>query len=759
MRSAMLLSICSLILLCATSSAQEAAERERLFRLYLSSATFVKENPVTPYWLPDGKRFLYAGRKARSTAIYLVDPQANTKRELWDSSMLDAALLERPLVREDGNSGVPAEDGSAYRGLALIDGETKLRFTYRGKTRLLTLADKSLKDVPPAKEPEKPRLVRAGYLSGEPATMEVPSPDGKWFATEKNHNLALRKAGTEEVTLLTTDGIKDHAWSVNFAVWSPDSTKLVVSKNDIRHLPKYPVVQWLKPSVEVSYGPRTTPGGPLPRQEMYSVDVTTRKQTRIDASKEDHSLLGIRWTPDGSYFLLTRTHRSFNKVELLAATPRTGQVCSILTENSDTFVATPLFGPYHVPFLADGKRFLWLSERTGWNHIYLGDLDGQTMQPLTQGNWPVVRIVEVDEQNGWVYFIAHGNQARPYDTHLYRVSLSGSGLVKLTEAPGQHDYPHYLTVIGRRAPVGVQLSPSKEFFLDTHSSIDRPSRTELRKADGTLLQVLEEADISGLKQIRWQPPEAFVVKAADGKTDLHGVLYKPYDFDPQKKYPVLDYIYNGPQTTWVPRTFNDMGGLLAQAMAQLGYIIFIVDGRGTPERGKAFQDVVYGKFGQHEIPDHVATLQQLAAQRPYMDLQRVGIYGGSFGGYMTVRAMLTAPEVYRAGIAIAPVYDQEDMPAAVERYMGTPHEKPEGWKQLSSLPLAGKLQGKLLILHGTSDVNAPFSGTMRMVAAFIRAGKRIDMQILPEETHGFAGASQVYMLTMLRSYFAEHLKP
>ncbi len=316
----------------------------------------------------------------------------------------------------------------------------------------------------------------------------------------------------------------------------------------------------------------------------------------------------------------------------------------------------------------------------------------------------------------------------------------------------------------RRLPEGIQFAPSKEFFLDTHSSTSRPPAVELRRADGTLLQTLSRANIDALEEeLKWRPPEEFVVRAADGKTDLYGLLFKPYDFDPNKKYPVIEYIYAGPQVNLWPWTFTiDAQPLMARippALAQLGFIVFGLDARGTPQRGKELQDVVYGNFGRYEIPDHVAALKQLAEERPYIDLSRVGIYGYSWGGYFTIRALLLAPDVYHVGVAGGAGVDASA--GGHESYLGLPQKNKEGYEYASNLRLARNLKGKLLILHGTSDRNARFSQAMKMVEALIQAGKPYDLLIFPGKNHFNArvGTSGRYMREAIRRYFQEHLKP
>ncbi len=362
-----------------------------------------------------------------------------------------------------------------------------------------------------------------------------------------------------------------------------------------------------------------------------------------------------------------------------------------------------------------------------------------------------MQFVAVDEKEGWVYFAAHGDPARAYDQHLYRVNLEGKDFTRLTEAPGFNEVQY------RR----LDFAPSKRFFLNTHSSVERPPAVELRTADGTLLQTLSKANIDALRELEWKPPEEFVVKAADGKTDIYGVLYKPYDFDPSEKYPVIESIYAGPQSRFIPWFMPDIP---SQALAQLGFVVFNVVGRGTPGRGKEFQDVVYGNFGRHEIPDHVAALKQLAEKRPYLDLGRVGIYGGSWGGYFTIRAMLLAPDVYHVGVASAPVVEPFTHGNRIEMYMGPPWENKEGYEYASNLRFAHQLKGKLLLITGTSDLSGSFSQTMKMVEALISAGKPYDLIVLPEQDHSVAYPIlsvtdvQTYWGEAIRRYFQEHLK-
>ena len=514
-------------------------------------------------------------------------------------------------------------------------------------------------------------------------------------------------------------------------------------------MPRYAIVDYLSPRQEVRWSLSSSDSGY--RAELFMVDMVTKQRVRVDTGGEELFVQG--WRPDGSELLFLRLGGWTRKLDLMAANPSTGSTRIILTESRTTYALWMQWERLFTP-LEDGAGFIWRSERDGWNHLYVYDLDGNLIRRLTEGRFPVLQVVAVDEKAGWVYFTAHGDPQRPYDIHLYRVDLEGNRQARLTEANGQH---------------AIQFTPSKEFFLDTHSNVDRPPAVELKRADGTLLQTVSRANIDALiTELRWSPPEEFVVKAADGETDLYGVLYKPYDFDPNKKYPVIDEIYGGPQVVNAPHRFSSRRAFRPQAQAQLGFIVFMMDARGTPERGREFQEVVYGNLGRNEIPDHVAALKQLAETRPYMDLSRVGIHGNSFGGYFAIRAMLLAPNVYHVGVArAAGTWDNpEDDPFGTDSYRDLLTGSKEALDYASNLNLAANLKGKLLIIHGTSDADVPFSNAMKMADALIRAGKYFDLIVLPGAGHRYnLGTSlsdvthRTYAFEAIRRYFQEHLKP
>ena len=657
------------VMLTVVLAAQEApqSEREAMYYRYLNFASYVTSGSVAPHWMADGSSFWYAEGAPANTVIYKVDPKANTKTPLFDTARLRGALT--PLLGHE-----PPYQGLPFETFAFVDNsEQAVAFTVEDKEFILQLDTSTTTPVPPLSEEEKNRLVPQILQR----RMEVLSPDGRWFAGLKEYNLWLRSTDDGRSVQMTTDDIEDYRWAGPllwhrgpWAAWAPNSLKLAALKSDVREARKIPIVHWLMPEPEVEWarGPGVV--------DLLVVDILSKRQVHVDTAQR---IQIVGWLPDGSELVFWRTNTTAQTMDLIAANPETGAIRVILTESRETFVASANFDVAdEFALLAGGKRFVWISERDGWRHLYLYDLDGTLIRRLTEGAFPVVRVIAVDEQAGWVYFTAHGDQQRPYDTHLYRVNLEGKNFTRLTEASGQH---------------AIDLAPSKEFYLDTHSTVARPPAVELRRADGTLLQTLSRANIDALKEeLQWSPPEEFVVKAADGKTDLYGILYKPYDFDPNKKYPVIEFIYGRSNRTNVPRTFSPP---TRTSVVSLGFIAFMVDARGTPERGKAFHDAFYGNESRYRIPDHVAALTQVAAQRPYMDLNRVGMYGASRGGYNTVRAMLLFPDVYHVGIAHAGTTGpRPTLSPSGPVYMGLPENNKEEYEYADQLRWVGNLKGK-----------------------------------------------------------------
>ncbi len=725
---------------------EHEAEYEALFAEHMARFEALTCAEIAPHWVDDTHFWFVTGHAGQRTA-YWVDAVRGERREIFDSVRLRRVL--EPLVGDLGN-----EAGLPFDAFDLLENGRVARFELSGHVFLLSLDDYTVREEPAAqtrlRDLATPRFLRQSQRAPYPRVYEQPSPDRRWLVGESGPNLSLRPRTEGQGRPLTADGTDLFAWDVQTARWAPNSRWLAVTKVDETGVHRVPVVRWLDVHEKVDLIPMPKAGGLLPRREVHFFDIHSGRRLEVQlGDTRNFHIFPLQWSQDSSEFFLLRVDRPYRRLELLAAHTATGAVRTVLEETADTFIGalrliTELQHRMFFP-LADGKRFLWLSERDGWYHIYLYSLDGRLLRQLTHGQLPVQKVEAIDERTGWVYFLGSDDAARPYDQHLLRVRLSGGDRQRLTKATGAHQ---------------VSLAPSLRYFVDTHSTVARPSRSELRQVDGHVVLELTRSDIRPLKDAGWQPPEEFRVLAADGETELFGVLLKPYPFDPARKYPVIDYIYNGPFSTWVPRTFNDHRLHNTQALAQLGFVIFLVDGRGTPGRGKAFQDVVYRNFGRHEIPDHVASLRQLAADRSYIDLDRVGIYGGSWGGYMTLRALLLQPDVFHVGVATNSLVDLYDHEATgIEGYMGLVEENRQGYEYGSNLRLADQLRGHLLLIHSTSDVNVTLSTTMKMVEALIRAGRHFNLQLLPEQTHIPEGVSREFWLRAHRRYFVDHLQP
>jgi dipeptidyl aminopeptidase/acylaminoacyl peptidase len=694
---------------------------------------------IQPVFLQDGVSFCFHSNESGRKVIYKVDSRQNTRTPLLETEQL-LEKLKGPLGHDFPGVSVPFEQ------FEFIENDTAIRFVVEGKVFALRLDDYHLSQeqdphIPSEEELQwmTPRVFP--WIVGESLTEEL-TPNGKWFLGLQDHNIYLRSIDDGKITFLTDGGTEEFMWDTFGAKWSLDGSMLAVKKVDLHEMTRVPIVHWLKPLEEVETMRWARPGQPLWKNELHIINIQTGEKKKLDTGPWTDPYLNIvGWLPGELVF--ARADRECKTLRLMAANPLTGKFRTILTETQPNFHNYEVLGPLPVTPLSDGQHFLWTSERDGWSHLYLYHIDGTLVRKLTEGEFSVFKVVTVDKKEGWVYFLAMGVD-HPYDIRLHRVRLDGSGFSCLTDVSGSRD---------------VVFTPSMEFFLDFHSDIDRPLRTDLRKADGTFLQTLEKADTSELTEaLHYSAPEEFWVKALDGETLERGLLYKPYDFDPAMKYPVIEYIYGGPHTLDVPISY--FGFPLLEAVAQAGFIVYVVDCRGTIGRGKKFQDVCYGRLGLFEIPEHVCVLKQLAGERPYMDISRVGIFGLSHGGFMSLRAILTAPETYHVAVATCPPYGTTDMAwLYTERFNNIPQNNLENYQASNCLNIAGNLQGKLMISHGTIDHNAPIAGTIKMIDALVRAGKHYDLLLLPEQYHLYSGESQKYWEKALVQYFLEHLYP
>jgi dipeptidyl aminopeptidase/acylaminoacyl peptidase len=593
-----------------------------------------------------------------------------------------------------------------------------------------------------------PRITRPGYPTVFPPELEAPRPDRAWFLTLVGGDLALRPRVEGEVRLLTKGAPTDPRWSTANAAWSPDGRRIAVMQVDERAVNRVPLVDWTGPERKVNWAIYPRADGPIQVWRLFLIEAESGEIVEVGGGDAGHYAFNLGFSPDGATLRFARLERTAKHVEILAYDIASGGARTLLEEQSESFLYwTPVFireGP-PIRFLAGGG-FVWQSERTGWNQLYLHDADGRLVRPLTEGDYPVTNLVGVDETAGQAFYRAQPDASRPYDAQLFRVSLASGARVQLSAGPGVHE---------------MAVAPDGGAYVETCSAPDRPPRAELRAADGRLVASLCAADASGLRGLGWIPPEPFVAKAADGETDLYGLIYKPADFDPARRYPVIEYIYAGAQTLWTPHGFAPG---LPSALAQLGYIIVMLDARGTPGRGKAFQDVVVDRLGDYEVADHAGALRQAAASRPWMDLGRVGVCGLSFGGYFTIRAMIQAPELYKAGVAMAPAeLGPAIMSPPVESYIGLPDQNPDRYAAIRNTDKLGALQGDLLIITGTDDVNTPLEQTMAYATGLAAAGKPFDQIVIPGVNHVMndagGGSKNAFVFAAMTRHFARTLRP
>jgi dipeptidyl aminopeptidase/acylaminoacyl peptidase len=707
--------------------------------------------PTSPAFLPDGERFWFVAGSAEGPQVVLVDPRAGTAEPLLDVSRAREALTAA--------GAQPSGPNFPLQDFEWLDAEERRALlTLPGGLYVLDLdtyeARPALDSVRMARELAEPRPLRGGLFLHSPSIREVPSPDGGWLATIEEGDLWLRSATSSDSVRLTSDAVPEHGWDVEGARWSPDGRYLAAYRIDRRGVPAIPLVQWTEPGSPVEWYPYSMVGEPIPRPDLYVFD--TRDGTRVRAALGDGGepyipLAG--WDRDGRELYVFRMNRLMDRLTLLAVEPGSGDSRAVIDETSETFLwGLPFLHGYtqqldglNIAVALPGDRLLWTSERDGVRRLYLYAADGTLLRPLTPDSLLVRQLEAVDEDDGWAYFVASDPRASdPYRLALYRVALDGGAPAKLLEGADIVD---------------VQLTRSGNFFTLFRATMDLPPRMELRRSDGSLVRTVWAAEMPLLDEVGWTPPEPFTATAADGVTEIHGLVIRPTHFDPTRRYPVIEHIYAGPQTTHRPLSLAYRDLWINQWLAEHGFVVVVIDGRGTPGRGKVFQDVVHGRFGQFEIDDHAAALRQAAATRPYMDLERVGIYGHSWGGYFATRALLTRPELYRVAVAMAPNVDLSRMRVPTEAFMGClPQTCPEAYAAGDNTTLAHALEGRLLMMHGSHDTHIPFAEPMRMVDALQRAGKSYDLLVFPGANH-ISFLFDLYPFFRTRDYFVEHLRP
>jgi dipeptidyl aminopeptidase/acylaminoacyl peptidase len=490
--------------------------------------------------------------------------------------------------------------------------------------------------------------------------------------------------------------------------------------------------------------PYDLPGDRLTAYELNLFDVANRKANRPAVDRIDLDTPLLRWNRDGQRFTYRKVDRGHQRFRLIEVHSHTGQARTLIDEKTKTFIWTAhreSVGVGLITWLKDTDELLYASERDGWRHLYLVDARaGKITNQITKGEWVVRGIDNVDEANRQVWFRASGREPGqdPYLIHYYRINLDGTGMVPLTEDDGNHT---------------VQYSPDRKYLIDTCSRVDTAPCHELRSAvDGRLVCKLEKADISECTANGWEPPEVFVAKGRDSKTDIWGIICRPRKLDPARKYPVIEFIYAGPQASFVPKSFSAVRRFAA--LTDLGFIVVQIDGMGTANRSKAFHDVCWHNLKDAGFPDRILWHQAVANKYPYYDIGRVGIYGTSAGGQNSTGAVLFHPDFYKAAVSACGCHDNRmDKASWNEQWMGYP-VGPQ-YAASSNIDNAHRLRGKLLLIVGELDTNVPPESTLRLVDALIKAGKDFELLVVPGMGHSNGGA---YGNRRLQDFFVRHLQ-
>jgi dipeptidyl aminopeptidase/acylaminoacyl peptidase len=726
-----LLAIVTLPLL--LSAQGRLADYERANGLRDKFQSLALDVPGRVVWIEKTHRFWYRKTVKDGFEFEIVDAETLAKKPAFDHEKLASAL----------NTASGEKFKAAKLPFAMIrfvDGEKAIEFEaaeFRWKCDLATYAVTKLGPV----ERRRPWPLDEPPESKEPKA----SPDGKREAFIKNFNVWVRSKDKEkkDETALSLDGSEGNAYALNSIRWAPDSRRLAA----YRVRPGYKrIVQYVESSPDDQLQPKAftivyaKPGDALDVEQPVVFDAEAKTRADVDNSLFPNAfeLSDIAWRKDGRGLTFEYNQRGHQVYRVIEVDPATGKARAIISEEPKTFFCYS--GKKYRYDAADGKEIIWMSERDGWNHLYLYDgATGAVKNQITKGPWVVRGVDKVDEENRRIYFRASGMTAGedPYFVYPYRINFDGSGLTPLTDGGANHS---------------VVYSADTKFFVDTFSRVDMAPVCVLRQAlDGKILMEVEKADIAGLVKAGWRAPQVFTAKGRDGLTDIWGIIIRPMNFDKSKKYPVIENIYAGPQDSFAPKFFMASNGMMS--LAELGFIVVQVDGMGTSNRSKAFHDVCWKNLGDAGLPDRILWHKAVAAKYPSYDISRVGIYGTSAGGQSAMGAALFHPEFYKVSVASCGCHDNRmDKIWWNEQWMGWPLG-PE-YAASSNVDNAWRLRGKLLLFVGELDTNVDPSSTMQVVNALIKANKTFGLLVLPGQNHTGGGD---YGERMRRDFFVRNL--
>jgi len=736
----LILSLFSLVTAANTLTNENYQQAEKQLSKYTSK--LVTGTVDYPQW--HGDLLYYRSHTPQGDRFFVVDAKTKQKKLAFDHEKLAQAIA----VITD--SDVKSDD-LPFKEI-ILNSHNKLSFTVEEQTYLCDVTS---------------------YICKLNTTFnkenEMVSPNGKLAVFIKDHNLWLRQLKSHKETQLTKDGIENFGYGTNNAgwiredtpvvKWSPDSTKLTTFKHDSRKVGDMALVSTTVGHPEIDQWKYPLPGDEhVFKIKRVVIDVKKQKVIPLNMPADNHrstitdhvadrngELFDIHWAKNGKKFAFVSSSRDHKTATLKMANAVTGDVTTIFEEQEESFFESGV-DAISWYYLEKTNEFIWFSQKSDWGHFYLIDgATGKIKHQITSGDWTVLELLSVNEATDTLYFTGAGREGGdPYFKYLYSVNKSGKKLALLTPEKKHHR---------------VTLSEDARYFLDRFSTPDQAEISLIRDTDSGEHFTIETMDISQLTASGWKPPTPFIVKDRNNEHDIYGLLYKPSNFDENKSYPVVNYLYPGPQVGSIRgRHFRSARGD-NQALAELGFIVVEIDALGTPGRSKSFHEFYYANMGDSGIPDQVAAIKQLAKKYSWVDIDRVGIWGHSGGGFASTKAMFTYPEFYKVAVSEAGNHDNRNYADEWgEKYQGLLINNEDGttnYDSQSNHLFADKLKGKLLLVHGTLDTNVTPFNTLMVVDALIEANKDFDMLMLPNRGHGFA--REPYMVRKRWDYFVEHL--